>query len=306
MSRPTVVLHPQHQSGVREALEELTTIRLVCPPTEAEVPAALRDGSVLVTYIWKDAYLQPGLRWLQSHSAGYNQFPTESFRERGIVLTSASGVHIVCAEHAIGLLLALTRDIHHSIRDMPQRRWDLHVAPEIGGRTVVIAGLGAIGEALAQRFAGWDVRLIGVTRNPGSYEGVLMDVRPLAELEAACAEASILMVALPLAAETRHLVSGRVLDALGAGWVTNVSRGPVIDEAALIDRLRDGRLLGAALDVTEQEPLPADSPLWDLPNVVITPHMAGLTPRCGERLAKLLSHNLRAFQGLEPWKNRIC
>lgn len=114
------------------------------------------------------------------------------------------------------------------------------------------------------------------------------------------------MVALPLAAETQHLVSAPVLDALGLGWVTNVSRGPVIDEAALIERLRDGRLLGAGLDVTEQEPLPADSPLWDLPNVVITPHMAGLTPRYGERLAKLLSHNLRAYQGLEPWRNRIC
>lgn len=306
MSRTTVVLHPQHQSGVKEALEALEEIRLVCPPSEADVRGALMEESVLVTYIWKDAYLQPGLRWLQSHSAGYNQYPIEALRERGIVLTSASGVHIVCAEHAIGLLLALTRDIHLSIRDMPLRRWNLHVAPEIGGRTIVIAGLGAIGEATARRLAGWDVRLIGITRSPGSYAGVLEDVRPLAELERACAEASILMVALPLAPETQHLVSGRVLDALGRGWVTNVSRGPVIDEAALIERLRDGRLIGAGLDVTEQEPLPADSPLWDLPNVVISPHMAGLTPRCGERLAQLLSHNLRAYQGLEPWKNRIC
>lgn len=306
MSDTTVVLHPQHLAGVREALEVLEGIRLVCPSTEAGVPEALKDESVLVTYLWDDAYLQPGLRWLQSHSAGYNQYPIDAFRERGIVLTSASGVHIVCAEHAIGLLLALTRDIHLSIRDMPVRRWNLHVAPEIAGRTIVIAGLGAIGEALAQRLAGWDVRLIGITRSPASYTGILEDVRPLAALERACTDASILMVALPLAPETRHLVSGRVLDALGAGWVTNVSRGPVIDEAALIERLRDGRLLGAGLDVTEQEPLPADSPLWTLPNVVITPHMAGLTPRYGERLAKLLSQNLRAYRGLDPWKNRIC
>jgi D-2-hydroxyacid dehydrogenase (NADP+) len=113
------------------------------------------------------------------------------------------------------------------------------------------------------------------------------------------------MVALPLAAETRHLVTDAVLDALGAGWVTNVSRGPVIDEAALIERLRDGRLLGAGLDVTETEPLPADSPLWNMSNVVITPHMAGLTPRYGERLAKLLTENLRAYRGQGPWRNRI-
>jgi phosphoglycerate dehydrogenase-like enzyme len=295
-----------HQSGVREALEQLPDIELVCPKTESAVPEALAADAVLITYIWHDDYLRPGLRWLQSHSAGYNQYPIDALRQRGVILTSASGVHIVCAEHAIGLLLALTRDIHLGIRDMPTRRWDTHVAPEIGGRTVVIAGLGAIGEAIARRLVGWDVRLIGVTRSPKAYAGVLQDVRPLPELARACAEASILMVALPLAAETRHLVSAEVLDALGHGWVTNVSRGPVIDEPALIERLRDGRLLGAGLDVTEDEPLPADSLLWDLPNVVITPHMAGLTPRCGERLAGLLRHNLRAYKGLGPWRNRIC
>jgi D-2-hydroxyacid dehydrogenase (NADP+) len=302
----TVVLHPMHQSGVREALEALPEIELVCPENDSEIKDALASDAVLLTYIWRDEYLRPGLRWLQSHSAGYNQYPIDALRQHGVVLTSASGVHIVCAEHAMGLLLALTRDIHIGIRDMPKRRWDTHVAPEVGGRTVVIAGLGAIGEAIARRLAGWDVRLIGVTRSPKSYVGVVKDVRQVDQLAAACAEASILMVALPLAAETRHLVSAEVLDALGQGWITNVSRGSVIDESALIDRLRDGRLLGAGLDVTETEPLAADSPLWDLPNVVITPHMAGLTPRCGERLAELLQHNLRAYRGLGPWKNRIC
>ena len=304
-ARTRVVLHPMHQSGVREALAEIPDIELRCPETESAVATALADDSVLVSYIWHDEYLRTGMRWLQSHSAGYNQYPVDVLRERGIILTSASGVHIVCAEHAIGLLLALTRDIHLGIRDMPSRRWDTHVAPEVGGRTVVIAGLGAIGEAIAVRLAGWDVRLIGVTRSPKGYRGAVEDIRPLSALADACREASILMVAFPLAAETRHLVSAEVLDALGAGWVTNVSRGPVIDEAALIERLRDGRLLGAGLDVTETEPLPADSPLWDMPNVVITPHMAGLTPRCGERLAKLLTENLRAYRGQGPWRNRI-
>ena len=305
-ARTTVVLHPMHQSGVREALALMSEIELLCPETESAVRDALASDSVLVSYIWHDEYLRTGMRWLQSHSAGYNQYPIDALRERGIILTSASGVHIVCAEHAIGLLLALTRDIHLGIRAMPARTWDTHVAPEVGGRTVVIAGLGAIGEAIAVRLVGWDVRLIGVTRSPKEYRGALEDVRPLSALADACREASILMVALPLAAETRHLVSAEVLDALGAGWVTNVSRGPVIDEAALIERLRDGRLLGAGLDVTETEPLPADSPLWDIPNVVITPHMAGLTPRCGERLAKLLTENLRAYRGMGPWRNRIC
>ena len=287
-----------------EAIAGLPGVRAICPPVDG-IAEALKEAEVLITYEWREEYLEGRLRWLQSHSAGCDQYPVELLRERGIVLTSARGVHVVCAEHAIGLLLALSRDIHQSIRDMAARSWNLHVAPEIGGRTVVILGLGPIGEAMAHRLQSWDVRLIGVTRNPAAYQGVLEDVRPLSELLAASAEASILMVALPAAPETRHIVSGEVLDALGDGWVVNVSRGSVIDEAAMVARLAAGRLRGAGLDVTEQEPLPAESPLWDLANVVITPHMAGLTPRYGERLAAIVGQNLVAFEGLGPWVNRV-
>ena len=128
--RTTVVLHPLHSPGVREALSGVPDISLVLPATESDIPTALARDAVFVTYIWNDAYLQPGLRWLQSHSAGYNQFPIDKLRERGIILTSASGVHIVCAEHAIGLLLALTRDIHLGIRAMPAKTWETHRVPE--------------------------------------------------------------------------------------------------------------------------------------------------------------------------------
>jgi phosphoglycerate dehydrogenase-like enzyme len=304
-SAPTViVIHPGVLPGVPEAIAALPDVKTVCPPEDG-IAAALQEAEVLVTYQWRDEYLDGRLRWLQSHSAGSEQYPLATLREHGIVLTTARGVHIVCAEHAIGLLLALTRDIHQSIREMPARTWNLHVAPEVAGRTVVVLGLGAIGEAIARRLQGWDVRLIGVTRRPAAYQGVLDDVRPLSELRAAAAEASILMVALPAAPETRHIVSGEVLDALGEGWVVNIARGAVIDEARLVDRLAAGTLLGAGLDVTEMEPLPPDSPLWELPNVVITPHMAGLTPRYGERLAVIVRQNLMAFSGRGPWVNRI-
>lgn len=308
MAATTVVLHPLGQPGVREALEAVRGIRLVCAATEDDTRDALRSGAVLVTVngCWRDEFFQPGLRWVQSQSAGYEGFPVDEFRRRGIILASARGLHVVCAEHAIALLLCLTRDLHLALRDMAGRRWNLHVAEELGGRTVVIAGLGAIGEAIARRLSTWEVRLIGVTRSPKRYAGVLGDVRPLAELASACAEASVLIVSVPAAPETRHLVSAPVLDSLGAGWVVNVARGSVVDEAALVERLRDGRLLGAGLDVVELEPLPGDSPLWVLPNVVITPHMAGHSPRYGERLAELFTHNLRAYQGLVPWRNRIC
>jgi len=134
--------------------------------------------------------------------------------------------------------------------------------------------------------------------------GIMRDVftmgaRPIAMMNA-------LRFGEPDHPKTRHLVSDEVLDALGPGWVVNVSRGAVVDEPALVARLVDGRLLGAGLDVFGQEPLPTQSVLWQLPNVVCTPHMAGMSPRYARRLAELLTHNLLAFDGRASWRNRVC
>jgi D-2-hydroxyacid dehydrogenase (NADP+) len=303
--RVSVVVHPGSLPGVPEAFEAIPGVDVVRARSDEEITAALRVDPVLVSHIWRPEYLQPGLRWIQSHSAGVAQFPQELLRERQIVLTSASGVHVVCAEHAIGLLLTLSRDIHTAIKDMSDHRWGARISAEIAGRTIVVLGLGPIGRYIIERLAGWDVRVIGVTRSPAAHIDVLADVRPLDQLKAACAEASVLMVALPDATETRALVSADVLDALGQGYLINISRGTVVDQAAMIDRLTDGRLAGAGLDVMVPEPLPADSPLWQLPNVVITPHVGGLTPRYGERLAAILAHNLRAYRGQGEWRNRV-
>ncbi len=305
VQRVTVVVHPGSLPGVPEAFEAIPGVDVVRARSDDEIAAALRTDPVLVSHIWKPEYLQPGLRWIQSHSAGVAQFPQELLRERQIVLTSASGVHVVCAEHAIGLLLALSRDIHTAIKDMPDRRWGARISAEIAGRTVVVLGLGPIGRYIIERLAGWDVRLIGITRSPAAHLDVLADVRPLDQLKAACAEASVLMIALPDAVETHALVSADVLDALGHGYLINISRGAVVDQAAMIDRLSDGRLAGAGLDVMVPEPLPPDSPLWQLPNVIITPHVGGLTPRYGERLAAILADNLRAYHGQGEWRNRV-
>jgi phosphoglycerate dehydrogenase-like enzyme len=301
-----VVLHPVDLPGVREALSAVNGIELLCPADDDEVTEALRAAPVLVTRRWRADYLQQGLRWVQTLSAGYEQFPVETLRAAGVALSTASGLHAVVAEHAIGLLLTLTRDIHRSMADATGRRWNPHDAAELAGRTIVLAGLGAIGEAIARRLEPWDVRLIAVTRTPGRRRGNLNDVRPLSGLVQASREASALIVCLALSPETLHLVSDEVLDALGPGWVVNVSRGAVVYEPALVARLADGRLRGAGLDVFGQEPLPAEASLWELPNVVCTPHMAGMSPRYALRLAELLAHNLLAFDGRAPWRNRVC
>lgn len=306
----TVVLHPASNPGVRAALESLGRLRVLCPDSPADVADALATsaGEVLVTprVGWSDTFLVPGLRWVQSQSAGMEGFPLAEFRRRGIAFSTGRGLHDVCAEHALALLLALTRDVHVAIRDMAGRRWRSHVAQELAGRTVAVAGLGTIGSGIVRRLRAWDVRIIGLTRSAGQHAGLLPDVRPLSSLRVACRESSALILALPGGADTRHLVAGPELDALGAGWLVNVSRGSVVDESALVARLTSGALLGAGLDVVEAEPLPGDSPLWELPNVIITPHMAGRTPRYPERFADLMARNLCAYRGEGEWLNKIC
>jgi D-2-hydroxyacid dehydrogenase (NADP+) len=299
------MLHPVDLPGVGAALSAIRGIELVCPADEAGVMQAIRGCPVLITRRWQQAYLHPGLRWVQAMSAGYEQFPVAALEDAGVALSTASGLHASVAEHAIGLLLTLTRDINGAMSAARVQRWDPHDAAEVGEMTIVILGLGAIGQAIAHRLSTWGCRLIGVTRSPDVRPHVA-DVRPLGRLAEACEEASALLVAIALTPETSGLVSGPALDGLGSGWVVNVSRGGVIDEAALVARLADGRLRGAGLDVFAREPLPADSPLWSLPNVVCTPHMAGMSPHYAGRLAGLVAHNLRAFEGRAPWRNRVC
>jgi phosphoglycerate dehydrogenase-like enzyme len=305
-----VVVHPTSETGVAEALAACEDVDVISPDSSGGVVDALDGGAggILVTprVGWSNEYLRSGLRWVQSQSAGYEGFPLEEFRRRDVVFTTGRGLHPVCAEHAIGLLLMLVRGTHHAMRNMARHAWERVDAYELAGQTVVVAGLGTIGEGIARRLDGWEAALIGLTRDPSRYVGTLTDVRPLTRLREACAEASALMLALPETPATREIVSGAVLDALGPGWLVNVSRGSVVDETALVDRLKDGRLRGAGLDVLCTEPLPAASALWDLPNVVLTPHMAGRSPTYAQRFAALMADNLKAFRGEGAWRNRIC
>ena len=229
---------------------------------------------------------------------------SSGFDQEGVTLTTATGVHAVVAEAAFGLLLALTRHIADAVNDAKTHTWVEREGPEIAGSTIAIIGLGTIGEAFARRAQGWEVELIGYKRDPDSYTGIVDRVYGPDSLLDVCAMADTIVLTLPGATDTNHLIGAAELEALGAGFLINVGRGSVVDEQALIAALTTGELRGAGLDVFEVEPLPIDSQLWDMPNVVITPHTAGATPRYGERLAKIFRQNLAAFQGDDtPWVN---
>lgn len=308
----SVVVHPTTVASaavpaVAEAIRRRTGLPVICPADEAGVVAALADGaSILVTYRWRDAYLQPSLRWVQGQGVGYEQYPLDQFRDRGVVLTNAAGVQsTVIAEHVFALLLGITRGIGYSVRCATERRWDGRTDVEIAGMTLGILGLGSVGEAVARRAAGWELTVIGTKRDPDTYQGCASEVLAPQRLIEVCERADILVSCLPGGPQTHQLLSTRAFAALGAGWFVNVGRGSVVDEPALIDALTVGSLRGAGLDVFETEPLPAASPLWDLPNVIVTPHKAGQTPHYIERLAALVAANVNALRGHQPWTNRV-
>lgn len=274
--------------------------------TVDDVPSLLTGSAVMVTFRWSDSWVVPGLRWIQSVSAGTDQFPLEALAANGTVLTSARGIHEVqVAEHAIGLLLAMTRGIATAAVQQRSHAWAWVPAIELHGMTLGVLGLGIIGEGVARRAGAFGMKVIGTKTNPAGYSGVAETVYPPEGTLEVFRRSDAVVITLPGGEATRHLVGAAELEALRGGWLVNVGRGTVVDEEALVAAMRSGTLAGAALDVFAVEPLAADSPLWELPDVLISPHMAGASPRYGERLAALFTRNLRAFRGEGEWENRV-
>lgn len=297
-----VVLHPRFPRGVDEALAGIEGIDLRTPDEETFPDPATE---ILVTTDWDHVMLTGRLRWIQSISAGVDQFPLDRLESAGVVLTSASGVHAIpVAEHAIGLILAMTRGIAVAMRDAEHRVWRPRMGQELYGKTIGILGLGTIGSEVAVRAAALGMRVIGTRSRPEEGHPIADVVFGPDGTAAVFAESDVVVSVLPGGESTDRIVGSAELDALGAGWFVNVGRGSTVDEEALVRALETGIIRGVALDVFETEPLADDSALWSHPRVVITPHTGGLSPAYGARLADIFRRNLAAFHGTADWVNR--
>ncbi len=231
-----------------------------------------------------------------------------------IALTCARGVNaITVAEHTLALMLALARCLPQSWRHQQQRRWaqqelwDAAVRPgELYGRTVVLVGLGAIGQQIARRVRAFGMRVLAVTQSGRARPGAADRVFPPDRLDELLPEADFLVLAAPETPATRQLITRERLARLPAhGFLVNIARGSLVDELALAEALRERKIAGAALDVAQREPLPADSPLWDLDNLLLTPHTAAAAEKLWSRHAELLLENLRRWFAGEPLLNRV-
>ena len=274
----------------------------------AELEQCVAEADVLVVSgLWRNELAEraPKLRLIQSISAGTDQFSRAVLRDRGIKLASAQGANeIAVAEHAMALMLGLTRHLHLARDFQARQHWRPMIGDrsqredELNGKTLLIVGLGRIGARLARLAHAFGMQVIGVKRHPVAVAGVVQVVSQVQLLDV-LPQADFVALTCPLTPKTEGLIGPAALAAMRpSAFLINVARGRVVDEPALIEALRSGAIAGAGLDCVYEEPLPASSPIWRLPNVLVTPHSAGETSRYETRVVDMLLENIaRAAAG---------
>ena len=290
---------------------ELPEDPAIVAAAHAESADLLRDCEIIVGWgrlPLPALAMAPALRLLQMTSAGVDKLDPAVWEQ--VTVCNGNGISAEpIAEHVIMMLLMLARNAPHLLRRQREHVWDRGVSGrEIAGMTLAIVGMGAIGSAVARRARALGLRVLAVRRSATrrAADGCADEVYPPDELLRVLAQADAVVLATPLTAETRGLIGAAELAAMPPGsYLVNVARGAVVDEPALIAALAEGRLGGAALDVVAQEPLPPESPLWEMENVIITPHSATRSDRSSERMAEFVCANLRRYLDGEPLQNVV-
>jgi phosphoglycerate dehydrogenase-like enzyme len=249
----------------------------------------------------------PNLSWVHTVTAGIDHVLRALPPDTSVVITNAQGVfdHPI-AEMVIAYILVIAKRIRDFQAQQAARRWHLLRLREIADCTVGIVGLGSIGSEIARRCKALGMQVLATRRHPergGPHVDRVVAPQDLPEI---LQVADFVVVAAPLTAETRGLIGREELSLMRSdAWLINIARGEIVDEPALIEALRAGKIGGAALDVFAQEPLPASSPLWGLPNVILTPHNSWSTPHLKQREAELFLENLARYLRGEPLHNVV-
>lgn len=305
----TAAIGSRHVDRMKDEFPELEFRVFDClEPARASFP----DAEILLTY-GEDLTPQhvnelKRLKWVYVISAGVERVPLAEFEQRGVIVTNARGIHATpMAEYALGMMLAMARRMPEFYANQRCRLWDRTIrVTELCGKTVGIIGTGAIGKEIARKAAAFDMRVIGLNTG-GSPVGGFEAVYPSPQLHALLNQSDYVVICVPLTGLTRGFIGRAELDAMKpTGILINIARGAVIDENELVLALRQGSIGGACLDVCEMEPLPASSPLWELPNALLTPHISGRSPMYIERAMELFYRNYPMFRaGRTDLQNRI-
>jgi phosphoglycerate dehydrogenase-like enzyme len=286
----------QYATALRERLPD-HEIRVARTPTDER--DMIGDATVVTGSSISPSLLEHAdrIKWFASTYAGYDHLPVSELAARSIALTTAAGVHRPnVAEHVIGAWLMFARGFLTARDQQRGGVWQSFQADEFAGNRVCVVGMGEIGTAIAERLSGFDVETVAVRHSP-ERGGPVDSVYGYDNLHEAVAEARYIALACPLTEQTHSLFDTEVFGTLHPDSVlVNIARGSVVDTDALVSALRRNHIGGAALDVTDPEPLPEEHPLWGFDNVLITPHNAGHTPEYYERLADIVAENVRTAE----------
>ncbi len=301
-----------------EILREAADAEVLCLTNNDEFLTRLQEADVLCSYWVPDMWrtLTKRLRWLQCSAAGVDSLlPTGILNEEsGIVVTTAVGINTTpIGEYVLGSMLMFNRTWPEMVRLQDRHVWPRSVnwyklgGRELAGQTLGIIGLGSIGRRVAQLGRAFGMRILATRRTvpEGGHDSDVDQLYSNTQLHEMLGKSDYVVVSVPLTQETDHLIGEAELRAMQSHtYLVNVARGRVIDEQVLIQALKEGWIAGAGLDVTEEEPLPADSPLYTMPNVILTPHISGVSVKYDTRLTELFAENLRRFRNGEKLRNR--
>lgn len=313
MNKILVVL-PVRDSHKKLLEEAATDAVFSYVPAKDVTKEQIQEANIIIGNVAADQITgSPNLKWIQLNSAGTDPYIKPGVFPQQAILTNATGAYgLAISEHMIGQLLMLIKKLNLYYEDQKDHIWDDHGnVTSIYESNTVVVGLGNIGGEFASRMHALGSHVIGVKRTPGEkpeYLEGLYQMKDLSEKPEILANADIVALTLPSTKETVHLFDKEMLSRMKPGAILlNVGRGNAVDTEALIEALNSGRLGGAAVDVTDPEPLPSDHPLWDAKNILITPHISGMyhLPETFERIIRIAAENLRRFEAGETLKNEV-
>jgi len=252
----------------------------------------------------------PNLKWLHITTVGMERYSSMDFMQSNIIITNSRGViSIPIAEQTLMFMLMLTKNARRLVISQEKKLWDRFTTPELYGKTAGLIGIGSIGNEIAKRARGMGMRVIATRRSatgsgPGNSD--IDKMYPRDQLKELLHDSDFVVVAAPLTDETKGMMGTAEFKAMKkTAYIINIARGPIINEAAMIQALKEGWIAGAGLDVFEKEPLPPDNELWTMPNVVISPHSSGVSEMQPYRLVDLFCDNLRRYINKQPLLNLI-
>lgn len=296
-------------------LQRLETIvgdkhTFVTPSSREEFIEEGKDVDIFYGFCSEEIFPHlPNIKWVQASSAGMDRHMYPALRESDVILTNAAGLYGThVADQAFALLLGLARGIHDSVRNQDKHQWGGGKSPmiEIDGFKIGIVGMGGIGMQMAKRAKGFDMHVIAVDAYRTDKPDNVDELMPMDGLSNLMSRVDVVMIACPLTEETRGLINADNLSVMQpTAFFINVARGPIVNEPDLIEILKARKIAGAGLDVTEIEPLPKASPLWDLDNVIVSPHSAGGSQHRMRRVTEFFLDNLERYLKGEALKNVV-